>query len=220
MIRPNRVAYFLLIACLAGCAAYQIGGQVERGRRALLVNDPESALPYFVDAAKGDPNYVYVYDLFRESVWTYLGRSQYETKRYAEARQSLERALAFDKDEHLARLYLGLTLTRLGDSANGEREIQTALKGVHDWLDYTERTRPFEAYWDPAREIRKTSARYFSGSPGSDFRLDDVIADAEWVGKRLEEEVDKVRRDRRQDLDRNFEMSRGRGFGVGIGVGF
>src|SRR5262245_25296823 len=134
MIKASRIARLFLIGILSGCAAYQIGGQVESGRRALLVNDPERAMPYLLEAAKSDPNYAYVYDPFRESVWTYLGRSQYGTKRYAEARQSLERALTLDNNDHLARLYLGLTLTRLGDSTNGVREIQAGMKGIHDWL--------------------------------------------------------------------------------------
>src|SRR4026208_1566728 len=110
MIRVSRVAHFVLIGFLSGCASYQIAGQVESGRRALLTNDPERALPYLIEAAKNDPNYVYTYNLFRESVWTYLGRSQYAIKKYSEARQSLERALALDKDEHLPREYLGLGL--------------------------------------------------------------------------------------------------------------
>ena len=77
----SRVAHLLLIVFLSGCASYQIAGQVENGRRALMANDPEGALPYLLEAAKSDPKYVYTYDLFRESVWTYLGRSQYATKK-------------------------------------------------------------------------------------------------------------------------------------------
>mgnify|MGYP003694643011 CR=1 FL=1 len=56
---------------------------------------------------------------FREGIWTYVGRSQYALGRYNEARQSLERALAKDRDDNLARLYLGLTLARSGDTARG-----------------------------------------------------------------------------------------------------
>jgi tetratricopeptide (TPR) repeat protein len=216
MIKRSRVAPFVLMGFLAGCAAFQTSGQVERGRRAILANDPEGALPYLSEAAKNDPNYIYTYDRFRENVWTYLGRAQYLTKRYAEARQSLDRALALDRDDHLARLYLGLTLTRLGDSARGVKETQTAMKGIQDWLDYMEYSRSFDAYWDPARDIRKTAAKYADGAPGSDFSLDQLIADAEWVGKRLEEEVDHVRNDRRQDF-RDRERPGGSGFGIGIG---
>jgi len=220
MIRVSRVAHFVLFGFLSGCAAYQIAGQVESGRRALLVNDPERALPYLLDAAKNDPNYVYVYDLFRESVWTYLGRSQYATKRYSEARQSLERALALDKDDHLARLYLGLTLTRLGDLAKGVKEIEAGMKGIHDWLEYTQSARPFEAYWDPGREIRKTIEKDLAGDPGQDVGRDQLISDAEWVGKRMEEEVEYVRRDRRRGFERDMDWSGARGFGIGIGIGF
>ena len=220
MIKVSRVAHFVLIGFLSGCASYQIAGQVESGRRALLVNDPESALPYLLEAAKNDPKYVYAYDLFRESVWTYLGRSQYATKKYSEARQSLERALALDKDDHLARLYLGLTLTRLGDSTQGVKEIEAGMKGIHDWLEYTERTRPFEAYWDPARVIRKTIEKDLAGDAGREVGRDQLITDAEWMGKRLEEEVEYVRRDRRRPLERDFDGRHGgRGF-IGIGIGF
>ena len=218
MIWVSRVAHIVLIGFLSGCASYQISGQVESGRRALLANDPERALPYLLEAAKNDPNYVYAYDLFRESVWTYLGRSQYATKKYSEARQSFERALALDKDDHLARLYLGLTLTRLGDSAQGVKEIEAGMKGIHDWLEYTERARPFEAYWDPARDMRKTIEKDLAGDAGREGGRDQLITDAEWVGKRLEEEVEYVRRDRRRPLERDFDGRRG--MSIGIGVGF
>ncbi len=219
MIKISRVAHFVLIGVLSGCASYQIAGQVESGRRALLVNDPERALPYLLEAAKSDPNYVYEFDLFRETVWTYLGRGQYATKKYSDARQSLERALALDKDDHLARLYLGLTLTRIGDSAQGVKEIEAGMKGIHDWLEYTERTRPFEAYWDPGRVIRKTIEKILAGDAGREVSRDQLITDAEWMGKRLEEEVEYVRRDRRQQFQRDRDLFGGHGF-IGIGIGF
>jgi tetratricopeptide (TPR) repeat protein len=219
MIWVSRVALFVLIGFLSGCASYQIAGQVESGRRALLVNDPERALPYLLEAANNDPNYVYSYDLFRESVWTYLGRSQYATKKYSEARQSFERALALDKDDHLARLYLGLTLTRLGDSAQGVKEIEAGMQGIHDWLEYRESARPFEAYWDPGRVIRKTVEKDLAGDAGRrEVGRDQLITDAEWMGKRLEEEVEYVRRDRRRPLEHDFDGRHG--MSIGIGVGF
>jgi tetratricopeptide (TPR) repeat protein len=36
---------------------------------------------------------------------TYLGRAYYETGKYAEARNALEKALTISTDDHLARLY-------------------------------------------------------------------------------------------------------------------
>ena len=131
-----------MILLLAGCAAFTTGTQVQSGRRALLVNDPEWALPYFLEAAQNDPNYVYRSVYFHEGIWTYVGRTQYATKRYAEARQSLERALSLDRDDLLARLYLGLTLVRSGDGARGAKEILAGMKGIYDWIDYMQRADP------------------------------------------------------------------------------
>src|SRR5262249_9800976 len=122
MFRARQLIGFALIFFLPACASFQTGGQVHAGRQGLLVSGPESALPYFLEAAKLDPNYVYISENFREGIWTYVGRTQYATKRYQDARQSLEHALANDRDDNMARLYYGLTLVRLGDSARGVKE--------------------------------------------------------------------------------------------------
>ena len=129
-----RILLFSLICLSAGCASYQVAGQLQTGRQALLINQPETALAYFLEAAKRDPDYVYQSMYFREGIWTYVGRSEYVLGRYNEARPSLERALAKDRDDNLARLYLGLTLARSGDTARGIKEIESAMKAIHDWL--------------------------------------------------------------------------------------
>lgn len=208
----------ILMVLLSGCAAYYVAGQVQSGRRALLINDPERALPYFLDAAQRDPNYVYISEYFHEGIWTYVGRTQYATKRYQEARASLERALAADKDDNLARLYFGLTLARSGDPARGVKEIESAMKGIHDWLEYMERTRPFEAFWDPLREIRKAIEADLDKTSSKDFDQETLIADAEWLGNKMENEIERVREDERRQYERDFE--RRRGLSVGVGVGF
>jgi tetratricopeptide (TPR) repeat protein len=208
----------LMALFLTGCAAFAVGGQFQSGRRALLVNDPETALAYFRTVADQDPNYVYHSVHFREGIWTYVGRTQYETKRYAEARQSLERALAQDRDDNLARLYLGLTLARSGESSRGIKEIEAAMKGIYDWLEYMNRTRPFEAYWDPLRKIRNQIEKDLATVSSKDFDSEPLFANAEWLGKTMEEEIDKVRQDERRQFDRDFD--RRRGLSVGVGIGF
>ena len=217
MIKISSVPTVLLILLLAGCAAYNTGGQFAAGRQALLRNDPQTALGYFLAAAQGDPNYVFRAVYFHEGVWTYVGRTQYATKRYPEARQSLERALSMDRDDNMARLYLGLTLARSGDLSRGVKEIESAMRGIHDWLEYINRTRPFEAYWDPAREIRKAIEKDLEYISAKDFNPEQLIADAEWLGKRMEEEIDYVRRDERRQYEQDHDRRRGVSLGVGIG---
>ena len=218
MAKGNPVHALLLVSILAGCAACGVGGQFQSGRRALLVGDPETALGYFSAVAEQDPNYVYHSVHFRENIWTYLGRVQYETKKYPEARKSLERALALDRDDNLARLYMGLTLARTGDLAQGTRDIEAGMKGVYDWLEYMNRTRPFEAYWDPSRQIRNQIEKDLAAISSKDINPEQLIANAEWLGKKMEEEIDNVRQDERRQFDRDFD--RRRGLSVGVGVGF
>jgi tetratricopeptide (TPR) repeat protein len=217
----RQVLALLLAGAMAGCASFATGGQFQAGRRALLVNDPETALAYFRTVADQNPNYVYHSMHFREGIWTYVGRTQYETKRYDEARKSLERALAQDRDDHMARLYLGLTLARSGEQARGIKEIQTAMKGINDWLEYMNRTRPFEAYWDPSGQIRGQIAKDLAAPASRDFDEGSLLANAEWLGKTMEEEIDKARDDeRRQFQRRDWDRPSGSGGGFGFGIGF
>ena len=216
MLRAGRVQTLFLTVLFAGCGA--VGGQFQAGRRALLVGDPATAVSYLSGVAEQDPNYVNVIQNYRESVWTYLGRAQYETKRYPEARKSLDRALAMDRDDNLAKLYLGLTLMRAGDLSRGVNEIEAAMKGLYDWIEYMNRTRPFQAYWDPTYRIRKQIDQDLAAIAGKDLNSENLIADAEWVGKQFEEELDKVRDDERRQFERDFE--RRRGASIGLGVGF
>lgn len=212
----RRIA-LLVIWLLAGCASLQIGGNFQSGRQALLRNQSERALPYFLEVAQKDPDYVYWSMYFQEGIWTYVGRTQYALGKFYEARQSLERALAKDKDDNLARLYLGLTLTRSGHNEEGLRELKTAMTGLHHWLEYIENARPFEAYWDPAREIRGAIEKDLETIKAKDHDHAQLVANAEWLGKEMEEEIDRARRDQRWRHERDFDRSRGLSVGAGIG---
>jgi tetratricopeptide (TPR) repeat protein len=212
-----RFVLWSLAGMLIGCAGFQTMGQFNSGRQALLINQPEIALPYFLAAADRDPDFVYQSVYFHEGIWTYVGRAQYATGKLNEARQSLERALAKDQDDDMARLYLGLTLARSGSSTEGVKEIESGMKRLHDWLEYTERTRPFEAYWDPTREIRGAIEKELEKISAKDFDLQQLIADGEWLGQRMESEIDRARRDERRRYENEFDRHRGPSLGVGIG---
>jgi len=212
---PFRLLYLMFF--LSACAAYQIAGQVQRGRVALSAKDNQAALAYFLEAAKSDPQYVYRYLGFSEGIWTYLGRAQYATRRYGEARQSLERALNADQYDIQARLYLGLTLARGDDPSAGLREIRAGMKGIYDWLDYVNAARRFESRWDPGREMRGAIEKELAETANKDPAQ--LIATGEWLGERLEREVDFVREDEQRRFERENERRRD-GFSIGVGRGF
>jgi tetratricopeptide (TPR) repeat protein len=212
---------WLCLSFLVGCAAYQVAGQVQSGRQALLINNNEQALAYFQQAAQTNPDYIFQSGLYRETIWTYVGRSQYNLGRLNEARQSLEKALSLYPDDNLARIYLGLTLLRSGEDARGLKELDSGMKGLYDWLEDINRAQAFTAFWDPQREIRSEIEKDLDVISNRDANRQQLIASAEWIGKRMEEEIDLVRRDeQRQFRDQDFEQFPGRGIGIGIGIGF
>ena len=219
MAKTGCFARLAFIFLLSGCASFQVAGLVQSGRRALLINSPEEARVYFQQAADSNPNYIFESGLFREGIWTYVGRAQYATGKLQEARQSLERALSLYKDDYLARLYLGLTLARSGDQSGGLKEIESAMKGLHDWLEYINSSRPFTAYWDPRREIRSELEKDLAMIAGKDIDWPKLIASAEWIGQKMEDEIDKVKRDELEHY-RQDEFGPRRGMSLGIGMGF
>jgi hypothetical protein len=128
------------------------------------------------------------------TVWNYVGRAQYSLGKFEDACGSLERALSVYQDEHLARLYLGLARARNGDNANGARDIEGGMKGLYNWLENYESSRPFEAIWDPGRELRSAIEKNLAMISGNRIDWQWLIANAEWVGERMEDEIDQVRR--------------------------
>jgi tetratricopeptide (TPR) repeat protein len=183
---------------LSACDSFWTSGQFASGRRAFVVKNYQEALAYFRKVADKKPGYVFQSMHFRESVWTYLGRCLYYLGNLAEARQSLERAITEHGDDQLARVFLGLTLRRQDDDANGNRQMERGLQGLNDWIEYENGRDPAKSFWDPSRQIRQEIAR--SLAMISDNRADrqTLIESVEWIGLKIEDEVDHVRRDRRR----------------------
>ena len=74
------------------------------GDNALLAGNYKAALGYFQQAEQADPTYMYGTEL-REGVASFLGRSQYLTGDYAQARQTLAKS-AFPAPERQPRTAL------------------------------------------------------------------------------------------------------------------
>jgi tetratricopeptide (TPR) repeat protein len=75
--------------------------------------DPSGALSNFQSVANAEPQFVARNGPLWESIWTYIGRAHYQSGKYPEAKDALEKGLAQQKGDHMGRLYLGLTLARL-----------------------------------------------------------------------------------------------------------
>lgn len=200
MKQRNWLTLLYSMILLSGCATFQAGSDMESGRRAFLIGNNEAALGYFKRAAELDPNYVYASAL-PQNVWSYVGRSEYATGKLPQARQTLEKSLSMGRDQDVARLYLGLTLARSGDRQQGLKEIESGMKGIHDRIEYISQAFRYSygQFWDSRREIRSSIQNDLAMLSGKEVDLKKLIADGEWLGKRVEEEIDLARRDERED---------------------
>ncbi len=196
----NSIVFFGVVVFLSGCASFQAGSEVEAGRKAFLIGNNEAAFGYFQRAAELDPTYVYGVAL-RQNIWSYVGRSAYSTGNFSQARNSLEKSLSINKEEDMARLYLGLTLARSGDRPQGVKEIQGGMKGLYDQLEYISQAYRFSygQYWDTRGEIRSAIRRDLAMIDGKDLDWQKLISNSEWLGRKVEEEIDLARRDERED---------------------
>jgi tetratricopeptide (TPR) repeat protein len=199
----NKLIGLSFLAFLTGCTSLRVGSDVAAGRRALLAGNNETALAYFQSAAQIDPNYTYG-TAYQQSILSYVGRTEYAVGRLPQARQTLEKALSANRDEDLARLYLGLTLARSGDRQQGLKEIEGGMRGIHAWLDYINEAHRFSfgQFWDPANAIRSAIQGDLAMISGREFDWPKLIASGEWIGQMMEEEGDKARRDEARERAR------------------
>ena len=202
------IMFLSLLAFLTGCTSLRVGGEVAAGRRALLAGNNETALAYFQSAAQTDPNYTYG-TAYQQSILSYVGRTEYAVGRLPQARQTLEKALSANRDEDLARLYLGLTLARSGERQRGLKEIEGGMKGIHAWLDYINEAHRFSfgQFWDPARAIRSAIEGDLATISGRELDWPKLIASSELIGKMMEEEGDKAARDEARERARESDSN-------------
>ena len=266
-----RIFYVLLFGA---CSALNTEGQFASGRQALIRGDANTAVSRFQIVAAQDPTYRVTSVAFQQSIWTYLGRAQYTLGDFSQSKESLEKALSQSSEDHLARLYLGLTLLRqpippipknpftlkdvsyaltqgvapkrmlvlvaergisfdltkeaesqlkssgadgvlldeirklaaenaikqkaAGNPAQGAKEIGSALTALRGDLESVVSTSPQGRFWDPTGEIRKQIEAALLLLSSREPDVAKIISTSEWIGLRLEEEIDNARRDESQ----------------------
>ena len=186
---------------MGGCSAFRAGSQFEAGRQDLLVGKSADAIAHFQGAADLDPNYEKDIGYMREGIWTYLGRANYDAEKLLEARQALERAVARDDRDYFANLYLGLVLAKSGDRDNGVKELKQGLDGLDGWFKDTTADASYGQFWDPSGTIRSEIGSDLVMLSHADIDWPKLITSGEWVGKKIEEEIDMSRRDEQQEYD-------------------
>jgi len=109
-MRLTRLSIVLLFT--VSCAGFRTDSEFLAGRQALLRGEPDNARSYFDGVAQSDPRFVSREVSPPRSIWTYVGRADYNAGRYAQAESAFEKAVGQLKEDDIAKLYLGLTRLR------------------------------------------------------------------------------------------------------------
>jgi tetratricopeptide (TPR) repeat protein len=181
----------------------QAGSAFQAGRRALIGGDDEAALGFFQTVADSNPNFVFTTGSSpRQSIWSFVGRTEYLTDRFPQAQQSLERAISGDREENIARLYLGLTLIQEDDRQRGLKEIESGMRGIDSFLNNINRTQGFNIgqFWDPNRDIRSAIQYNLEMISKEGFNWQQLIANTERLALQMERETDLARRQESREM--------------------
>lgn len=83
--------------------------------------------------------------------------------------------------------------------ARGLLETEQALKALRQWLDEVSQTQAGR-FWDPTKSIRSEAAKTLKLLASKKPNLGQIVSSGEWIGQSMEEEIDLVRRDEREQL--------------------
>ena len=187
------IGRLLLLLPLIGCVASQATQEIQQGRRALLIGNPEVAVQHFERAAAFDSKRAS--SPLGESAWTYLGRAYYDARSYSSARQAFDRALIQNQDDDIARLYLSLIGAHERQDTPSHKQVQAGLQEVYDRIDYIKRFTFAGEFWDPSNQLTAELVDLIKAVSAPQVNWNNVIPRVEELMLKIENEVDQAQRD-------------------------
>ncbi len=200
--RLCRIGASFLFLFLSGCASLEVAREVQSGRVAMQLGNPEAAIPHFEAAARLNPDYITDFTLADIGIWTYLGRAYYDANDMGKARDSLRRARdRHGDDDYFARIYLGLVLTQNGARKEGLAEMEQGLKGLQLWLETIPGRDADGQFWDAGHYLTNTAGETLAMLQGEEINWQAIRDNVVWLGDKFDEEIEEVKRDIEFDGD-------------------
>jgi tetratricopeptide (TPR) repeat protein len=206
----------VFVFAFLGCSTttMQVAKEVQSGRMALRLSDPKAAIPHFEEAARQNPDYITDFTPLKIGIWTYLGRSYYETGDMEKALANLRRARERHPDgDYVAPLYLGLVVVNRDGRAEAAKQIEEGLRGLHAWLETLPSTIHEGQYWDPGKNLLNSMSQTLSMLQAKEVDWKEVTENVRWLGRKLDEEVEEVRKQKAREREGNGKDRDGGGVG-------
>lgn len=200
-------AVFSLVFLLAGCANVEVGWDIDRGRRYLMMREPQRALVEFQKIAELEPDYdITSFGTFPESIWTYIGRAYYDLGQLGPARMALERSVK-EGSAIFGYIYLGLVQMRQGEPDQGLQNALIGLRRLQGWFQKLEATDGFARYWDRRRIVRSETARLIARIEAGNVRWQQIAPELAGLGDQMDEVINVAAALREQAIDMSLHYA-------------
>ncbi len=193
---------------LSSCATLQVSRDVQSGRTALKLDQPKEALTHFEAAGQTDPDYLTDFTLLDIGIWSYVGMAYYQAGEKEKALESFKQAKQRHREDHFARVFLGLVMSQIGQTRDGKAELVSGLNGLRRWLDMTRSSNTGKAvYWDPGDYLVNEIAQTLKLLQAEEVNWQAIDENVVRLARNFDDEIDEVKR------DRDFEVNEDDGSG-------
>ena len=186
---------------LGGCATLEVAREVQRGRIAMQFRDSQAALGHFESAAQADPDYLTDFTLLDIGIWSYVGMAYYEEGEKEKALASFKQAKQRHREDHFARVFLGLVMSQNGDRKAGKGELVDGLNGLGQWLQMTRHSTSTGSFWDPGDYLAKEIGETLKLLEAEEVNWQAVNENVVRLARNFDEEIDEVKRDKEFEID-------------------
>jgi len=208
----NFGSLFLLFIFISSCATLQVAQDVQSGRTALNLGQPKEALTHFEAASQSNPDYITDFTLLDIGIWSYVGMAYYQAGEKEKALESFKQAKQRHREDHFARVFLGLVMSQNGQRREGTAELVAGLNGLGSWLDtirYSARTHTGEL-WDAGDYLRKEIGEMLTLLEAEEVNWGAINESVVTLARNFDDEIDEVKRDEQFEGDDDDERGRGR----------
>ncbi len=193
---------------LSSCATLKVSRDVQSGRTALKLDQPKEAITHFEAAGRTDPDYLTDFTLLDIGIWSYVGMAYYQAGEKEKAIESFKRAKQRHREDHFARVFLGLVMSQIGQTRDGKAELVSGLNGLRRWLDMTRSSNTGKAvYWDPGDYLVNEIAQTLKLLQAEEVNWQAIDENVVRLARNFDDEIDEVKR------DRDFEVNEDDGSG-------
>ena len=186
---------FVFVFLLGGCAVMKVAREVQSGRRAMQLGNSLAALGHFESAALADPDYITDFTLLDIGIWSYVGMAQYSEGAKGKARASFKQAKQRHREDHFAKVFLGLVMSQDGDRRAGKVELIDGLNGLGQWLDTTRYSTPRGELWDPGDYLAKEIGQTLKLLQAEEVNWREINDNVIRLARNFDDEIDEVKRD-------------------------